>query len=161
MTDYLTRIELFKKIINVQGSIVECGVHKGGSLMLYYHLSSILEPYGLNRKVIGFDTFKGFSSLSDKDHALANERMFSDTSYDVLQRSVSLNDKSRAAPHIPKCDIIRGDAVTSIPEYKKNNPHLIISLLYIDFDIYEPTKVAIQELLPLVPKGGGTLFLMG
>ena len=42
VTDYLTRIELFKKIVTVEGAVVECGVHKGGSLMLYYHLASIL-----------------------------------------------------------------------------------------------------------------------
>ena len=158
ITDYITRIELFKKIINVQGSVVECGVHKGGSLMLYYHLSSILEPYGLNRKIIGFDTFEGFRSLSEKDHNLADESIFSDTSYEVLLKSVELNDKNRTLSHIPKCEIIKGDATISIPEYKKDNPHLIIALLYIDFDIYEPTKVAIQELLPLVPKGGIVAF---
>ena len=27
-------------------------------------------------------------------------------------------------------------------------------MLYLDFDIYEPTKVALDHLLPLVPKGG-------
>ena len=31
---------------------------------------------------------------------------------------------------------------------------MIIALLYLDFDIYEPTKVALEHLLPLVPKGG-------
>jgi len=158
VTDYITRIELFKKILNVQGSVVECGVHKGGSLMLYYHLSSILEPYGFNRKIIGFDTFEGFRSLSEKDHNLADESIFSDTSYETLRKSVELNDKNRTLSHISKCEIIKGDATISIPKYKKENPHLIIALLYIDFDIYEPTKVAIQELLPLVPKGGIVAF---
>jgi len=27
-------------------------------------------------------------------------------------------------------------------------------LLYLDFDIYEPTRIALEYLLPLVPKGG-------
>ncbi len=30
----------------------------------------------------------------------------------------------------------------------------IIALLYLDFDIFEPTSVALQHLLPLVPRGG-------
>jgi len=158
VTDYLTRIELFKKIRDVPGAVVECGVHKGGSLMLYYHLSSILEPFGHNRKIVGFDTFDGFRSLSDKDHNLADESIFSDTSYDVLRKSVDIHDKNRALPHIPKCDVIKGDATETIKKYKEDNPHLIIALLYIDFDLYEPTKVAINELLPLVPKGGVVVF---
>jgi len=158
VTDYLTRIELFKKILNVQGSIVECGVYKGGSLMLYYHLSSILEPYGLTRKIIGFDTFEGFRSISEKDSEAADEKMFSGASYDTLKMAIKLNDMNRAVSHIPKCEIIRGDATVTIPEYRSNHPELIIALLYLDFDIYEPTKVALQEFLPMVPKGGIVAF---
>jgi hypothetical protein len=158
VTEYLTRIELYKKVLNVQGSIVECGVHKGGSLMLYYHLSSILEPYSFNRKIIGFDTFEGFSSISEKDSLLVDESIFSDTSYEILKKSVEINDLNRSVSHIDKCEIIKGDATITIPEYKNNNPHLIIALLYIDFDIYEPTKVAIRELVSLVPKGGIIAF---
>ncbi|MBF0405784.1 MAG: dTDP-6-deoxy-L-hexose 3-O-methyltransferase [Candidatus Riflebacteria bacterium] len=158
VTDYISRIELFKKIINIQGSIVECGVYKGGSLMLYYHLSSIFEPYGHNRKIIGFDTFEGFRSISERDCKLAEESIFSDTSYELLKQAIELNDKNRTLSHIPKCEIVKGDAVYSIPDYRKNNPHLVIALLYIDFDLYEPTKVAIKELLPLVPKGGVVAF---
>jgi len=49
-TEYLQRIKLFEMILDVKGSIVECGVHKGGSLMLYYHLSSVMEPYSNSRR---------------------------------------------------------------------------------------------------------------
>ncbi len=63
----MTRIDLFKKILEVQGADVECGVHKGNSLFLYNHLSTILEPYNFNRKIIGFDIFEGFRSISKKD----------------------------------------------------------------------------------------------
>tara|TARA_B100000315_G_C14284266_1_gene454442 strand:- start:276 stop:569 length:294 start_codon:yes stop_codon:yes gene_type:complete len=49
---------------------------------------------------------------------------------------------------------IKGDATKTIPKYAEENPHLIIALLYLDFDIYEPTKTALDFLLPLVPKGG-------
>lgn len=34
----------------------------------------------------------------------------------------------------------------------------MISLLYLDFDIYEPTKVAIEYLYPRVVKGGIIAF---
>jgi hypothetical protein len=57
VTDYFTHIKLFEMSLEVKGSVVECGVYKGGSLMLYGHLSSILEPYAFNRKIYGFDTF--------------------------------------------------------------------------------------------------------
>lgn len=51
-------------------------------------------------------------------------------------------------------ELIVGDACHTIPKYVADNPQTIISLLYLDFDLYEPTKVALENLVPLVPKGG-------
>ena len=67
LAEILSRIELFKNILNVQGSVVECGVYKGNGAMLFCHLSSVLEPYNYNRRVIGFDSFEGLRSLSSGD----------------------------------------------------------------------------------------------
>ena len=150
----LTRIDLFKKILEVQGAVVECGVHKGNSLFLYNHLSTILEPYNFNRKIVGFDTFEGFRSISKKDSDSITEDDFSDTSFELLSRWAELQKTNRAVSHIEKIELIKGDATKTIPQYVQNNPHLIIALLYLDFDIYEPTKVALKHLLPLVPRGG-------
>ena len=58
----------------------------------------------------------------------------------------------------PKIELVKGDATQTIPEYVENNKHLIISLLFLDFDIYEPTKVALDHFLPRVPKGGIIAF---
>jgi hypothetical protein len=154
ITTALTRIDLFRKILEVQGSVVECGVHKGNSLFLYNHLSTILEPFNINRKIIGFDTFEGFRSISSKDPKSITENDFSDTSFDLLSDWSKLHDENRAVSHINKIELVKGDAIKTIPEYVQKNPHLIIALLYLDFDIYEPTKVALDHLLPLVPKGG-------
>lgn len=158
VTGHLTRINLFNMALGVKGSIVECGVHKGDSLMLYYHLSTILEPTAFNRKIYGFDTFEGFRSLSEKDSKQLTEKMFSDTDHDVLKRAIEIQDMNRFVSHLPKCELIKGDAIQTIPEFKKKHPELIIALLYLDFDIYKPTKVAIEEFLPLVPKGGIVAF---
>ena len=150
----LTRIDLFKKILEVQGAVVECGVYKGNSLFLYNHLSTILEPYNFNRKIIGFDTFEGFRSISKKDSDIITKDDFSDTSFELLSRWAELQNINRAVSHIEKIQLIKGDATKTIPQFVQNHPHLIIALLYLDFDIYEPTKVALKHLLPLVPKGG-------
>src|SRR3990172_4264158 len=60
MRRFLSLYELFKLILNVKGSIVECGVYKGFSLMSWAKLSTILEPDNFIRKIYGFDTFSGF-----------------------------------------------------------------------------------------------------
>jgi hypothetical protein len=154
VTHALTRIKLFEMIRDTQGAIVECGVHKGNALFLYAHLSSILEPYNFNRRVIGFDTFEGFRSLHENDDAINTEADFSDTSFERLDKWAKLHDLNRAIPQWPKIDLVQGDATKTIPKYVEQNPHLIIALLYLDFDIYTPTDVALKHLLPLVPKGG-------
>lgn len=151
----LTRIHLFEKILEVQGNIVECGVYKGNSLILYQHLSSIYEPYNMNRKVIGFDTFEGFPEFAEVDKGLpVREGDSNDVDYEQLYTWARLHDQNRPVGHIPKVELIKGNALETIPAYVAENPHLIIALLYLDFNLYEPTKTALQHLLPLVPKGG-------
>src|SRR2546423_6607232 len=57
LSRFITRYEIFKQVLNVQGSIVECGVFMGGGLMTFANLSTILEPYNFQRRIIGFDSF--------------------------------------------------------------------------------------------------------
>ena len=50
-------------------------------------------------------------------------------------------------------ELVKGDATKTIPKYIKDNPHLVISLLYLDFDLYRPTKIALENFVPRMPKG--------
>ena len=153
VTSMLTRIDLFRMIEKINGSIVECGTHRCNSTFLYYHLSSIIEPYNYNRKIIGFDTFEGIKNLSKKDKKKGLKK-FSDSNYDLYIKLAKIHDKNRSVSHIEKMELIKGDAKKTIPKYLKQNPQLIIALLYLDFSSYVPTKIALKHLLPLVPKGG-------
>ena len=161
---FLAKNEIFKLQLDVPGIIVECGVYMGGGVMTFAQLSAIYEPYNHTRKIVGFDTFEGFSRLSgSKDDN--REKQYSDgdlSTYDGIQKEITkaieLSDKNRPLSHISKIELIKGDAVISIPEYLQNNPHTIISMLYLDFDIYEPTKIALENLMPRIPKGGVVAF---
>ncbi len=156
VTDFLVRVELFKRITGLSGDIVECGVNRGNSFMLFSHLSSILEPYAINRKIVGFDSFEGFRSIDTKrDPSDISENDFRALgTLDVLNQSISLFDLNRSISHMSRCDVIKGDAVETIPKYVQAHPEMTIALLHLDFDIYKPTLIALQNLLPLVCKGG-------
>src|SRR3989304_10074621 len=67
LTRLLSLYEIFKKILVVKGSIVECGVYKGFGLMTWANMSAVLEPTNLTRRIYGFDTFEGFPKVSEKD----------------------------------------------------------------------------------------------
>jgi len=158
VTESIARYELFKKIIGLSGAIIECGVHNGNNLLLFSHLSSILEPYAINRKIVGFDTFEGFSSIKDQDPDDISEDNFDNVNFSALNEAIELYDMNRVANHMKRLEIVKGDAVNTIEKYISSNPALTIALLYLDFDIYEPTKVALEKFVPLVCKGGIIAF---
>jgi hypothetical protein len=158
---FLVLYELFKLILPIKGSIVECGVFRGFSLMAWAKISAILEPENLTRRIYGLDSFEGFPSLSEADRNGAAEAQlgeFRTASYEELSELIRLYDLDRFLGHIPKIKLIRGDAVTTIPEFVRENPHLLVSLLFLDFDLYEPTRVALEQLVPRMPKGAILAF---
>lgn len=159
VSEMLVRTRLFDMILEVSGAIIECGVAHGNNLMLFSHLSSLLEPYAINRRIVGFDTFEGFRSLGGKaDPSDISEADFSYASDARVSDAIALYDLNRAAGHMCRTEIVKGDATQTIKPYVEQHPELTVALLYLDFDLYEPTRVALTHLLPLVCKGGIVAF---
>ena len=161
ITNFLAKYELFKKILDVPGSIVEGGILFGGGLMTFAQFSAIFEHTNLMRKVIGFDTFSGFPKLSVHDKStseFAHKGGYSINSYDDMMECIELFDSNRFLNHFPKVELIKGDATKTIPEYVKKNPATVVSLLYLDFVLYQPTKIALEYFVPRMPKGAIIAF---
>lgn len=160
---FLTKYELFQKILHVNGSIVEGGVLHGGGTMAWAKLSSILEPANHTRKVIGFDTFGGFPSVDAKDlrgndGTLTKVGELKGSPLDRVNEAVRTYDLNRPLNHIPKVELVQGDIAETAPAYLEDNPHLVVSLLYLDVDLYEPTKVLLETFVPRMPKGAVIVF---
>jgi len=159
---FLVQEQLFRLQMPVKGSIVECGVHEGGGLMAYALLSATLEPYNYRRKIIGFDTFGGFPAIHEKDGVGDNRKVgYFEESYDTfaeLNSVIATYDSNRFLSEIPKVQLVKGDATKTIPDFIRDNPHTLISMLYLDFDIFEPTAVALKSFLPRMPKGAVIAF---
>lgn len=165
LTRFLARYELFKLQIDVKGSIVECGVHYGSGLMAWAKLSASFEPYAIHRKVIGFDTFSGFVEVNNHDKSLVENSesrpggfQTDFNVFDELNNLIYDFDKNRYLSEFEKVCLVKGDACVSIPNFIEENPHLLVSLLFLDFDLYEPTKVALEYFLPRMPKGAVLAF---
>ena len=162
IANFLVKYELFKRILNVHGSIVECGVAFGAGLMAFAQLSAIFEPVNHQGRIFGFDTFSGFPSLSENDRKSesreARKGGCAVDSYEEISRCIRLFDQNRFVGHIPKVELVRGDATKTIPQFIDDNPQLIVRLLYLDFDLYEPTKIAIENFLPRMPKNAIIAF---
>jgi hypothetical protein len=162
LAGFLYKYELFKKIKDVQGSIIECGVYQGGGLMAFANLSSILEPVNHQRKIIGFDTFSGFKKITKYDKGskskYARKGGLASNSYNELIKCISVYDSNRFLNHIPKVELIKGDISNTVPKFLRENPHTVVSLLYLDVDVYEPTKIALKNFVPRMPKGSIIAF---
>jgi|TARA_B100000287_G_C20549066_1_gene747722 hypothetical protein len=163
LAKFLTKYEIFQKILHVNGSIVEAGVLHGGGTLAWAKLSSILEPTNHTRKIIGFDTFAGFPSINDKDKkgtdgSLLKIGELKGSAQKSVTEAVSIYDENRPLNHIPKVELVEGDIVNTAPAYIKENPHLVISMLYLDVDLYQPTKVMLETFLPVMPKGAVIVF---
>tara|TARA_Y100000748_G_C15443880_1_gene468268 strand:- start:9 stop:770 length:762 start_codon:yes stop_codon:yes gene_type:complete len=162
LTRYMVLYEIFKKILKTKGSIIECGVNQGFGVMSWVKLSSIMEPVNLTRRIYGFDTFEGFPNLSEKDISKESKHIktgdLSAGAYDELNELIKTHDGTRFLGHIEKVKLVKGDAVKTIPKFISENPHLVVSLLFLDFDLFEPTKIALDHFFPRMPKGSIIAF---
>ena len=159
---FLALHEIYKSVLEVSGAIIECGVHLGGGLMTWAQLSSIFEPINHTRRIIGFDTFSGFERIHALDQATANEQAkpggYAVDAEADIQRAISIFDMTRPINHIPRVELVKGDALRTIPEFLDKNRHTVVALMHLDFDIYEPTKAAIEAFVPRMPKGAVIVF---
>jgi hypothetical protein len=159
---FLAKEALFERVLPVHGAIVECGVFMGSGLFTWVHLSAIHEPVNHNRRIIGFDTFDGFPALSPEDSGVElghrTEGGYRFDGEEELRDCARLHDMNRPIGHIPKIDLVKGDATATIPKYVENNPHLVVAMLYLDFDLYAPTRAALECLLPRMPRGAVVAF---
>lgn len=161
VTRFITLYELFKLALPVKGSVVECGVFQGFGLMTWAHLSAVLEPANLSRRIYGFDSFDGFPSIDAQDQNRVRTPEAGElraSSEEELRRLIEIYDQDRFLGHIDKVHLVKGDAASTIPPFIQEHPHLVVSLLYMDFDLFEPTKVALQHFLPRMPKGAILAF---
>ena len=85
----------------------------------------------------------------------ANSRVgdLSASSYEELLALIAEYDRDRFLGNIPKVELIKGDITLTAPAFIESHPHLLVSLLFIDCDLFEPTKAALETFLPRMPKG--------
>lgn len=153
---------LFRQIIDVQGAVVEFGTRWGQNLALFSALRGIYEPFNRHRKIIGFDTFSGFPSISKKDgksNMMARGNLAVTKGYkEYLSRILDLHERGNPLSHIKKYELRVGDATVEIAKYLKEASETIIALAYFDFDLYKPTKKCLEIIRPRLTKGSIVAF---
>lgn len=154
--------ELYEHIVNIPGVIMEFGTWWGQNLVLFENLRAIYEPFNQNRRIIGFDTFKGYLQVSDKDvkgETIKEGGYTVSKGYqDYLNQILSYHEKNNILSNIKKHAIIAGDASVTLPKFFKDNPETIVALAYFDIALYEPTKKCLEALKPHLIRGSVIMF---
>lgn len=143
----------------VPGDFVECGVWKGGSAMVA--ALSFLHFGDTTRKFWLYDTYEGMADPGEHDiqydNLTATQRLEKDGILDRGWRAVANAGEvevrtNLASTHYPmdKCQLVRGLVEETLPHTKPTQ----ISILRLDTDWYESTKVEMEELYPLLSPGG-------
>ena len=145
--------EIYKKIVDLPGDILEFGVYKGTSLIRFATFREMLESQ-YSRKIIGFDTF-GKCPMSDLEEENKFIEDFSKNGESISEEELKKVFKNKKFENF---ELYAGDILNTLPKYIKENPELKISLLHIDVDVYKPTKLILDLLFERVVKNGIIVF---
>ncbi|MDD5450321.1 MAG: macrocin O-methyltransferase [Desulfovibrionales bacterium] len=159
---FLVHYELFKKIVNLPGCIIDIGVYRGASTFTWAKLCEIYCATDVLKKVYGFDTFSGFVEIREEDGKENEAQSVHSGGYHGgqtvemdLQLAQAAMNHDKHISHIDRIELIKGDVAETVPNFlaEKGNG-LKVSLLNLDADLYEPTKVALDHFVPRMVRGG-------
>src|SRR4030042_3603268 len=113
--------EMYSKILNVSGVIMELGVFYGRDLVNLINLRGTYEPTNYTRKIIGFDTFGcGIPDIDNKrDGKAAKQGDFPvPEGYDVyLENLLQYHENECALPQIKKFELVKGNVNITLHKY--------------------------------------------
>ena len=155
--EFISLIIDFLKCNYIFGDYVEFGIYKGGTLSTAISIIAkhqITTPKFNNMHFYGFDSFQGFPKLTNID----TYPQFSEGQRAYLKADVIKNLKDRGFSHLlPRIHLIEGwfeDTLSKPTEIKSNS----VSFVYIDCDLYESTKTALNFIFPKLINGAVIAF---
>lgn len=143
---FLAHVELFKMTLDVPGDIAELGVFRGLGLMTW---ANLLESYCIGdrtKTVYGFENWVGFGEFQPEKYQRE------------VEDAIAIFDADRFIPWKLRVKLESGNIEITVPYFLRENPGVRFSLIHFDCDLYQPTKVALEHLWPLVSHGGVVLF---
>lgn len=150
---FCAHYELYRRIVGLPGDVLEFGVYKAASLIRMAVFRDLLET-AYSRKIYGFDAFgdfptDGLSMSSDHSFVPAFESA-GGPGLDVADVEAILRDKGCG----DNVRLVKGNVIETLPAFLIENPQTRIALLHLDMDVYEPTRVVIEQLWDRIVPGG-------
>lgn len=142
--------EAYSKIRDMPGDVYVFGVWLGQDLVVFESMRAMLEPYNASRKIVGFDTFEGYTNLSARDvvsDVIKPEGYTTERSYqDYLEELLAYHRRENTMGHAVTHRLVQGDVTRTAREYVDANPASQVALAYFDMALYEPTMAALDAI---------------
>ena len=151
----LFHYEIYKKISNISGDILELGVFRGCSLVRFATFRDLFKT-NFNSKLYGFDDFGEFTPQFGKKDKIFIKRWKEDLKRNSnSDRGISLKELKSILKKkkFKNVNLIKGNIIQTLPKFL-NKKKIKISLLHLDLDLFEPTIFALEKLYNKVKKGG-------
>jgi len=143
--------DLLRSTLDVPGHVAEFGSWHGANLLFMAKLLRIFDPHG-QKQVHCFEGFEGLTTFAPQDSNAANDRGAYHSSYDELIDVIDLYEMQ------DEIVIHRGHVQETLPAALQASPNLSFSFVYLDLDLYEPTKIALETLHDRLSPGGVFVF---
>lgn len=130
------------------GSVVECGVWRGGMS------AAIAEIMGTEREIYLFDSFEGLPDATEKDGEAALEYQKNTNAidyHDNCKAEIEFAQQAMKLANAQNVKYIKGWFEKTLPGYQFNTPILILRL---DGDWYDSTMQCLDNLYDKVVPGG-------
>lgn len=145
--------EIYEEIIDIPGSIFEVGSWFGQSSIIFENIRAILEPFNNTRNIVSFDTFEGYVETTGLNISKAEIDKYQVSKNWVEQLSAVQLMHKDINNSVTNFKNIKGDILTTLPEYLKTNNEPI-AMVYYDIATYDTLKFTFETLLPHIVKGG-------
>lgn len=154
MGKQLAQYELYKKIVNIPGEVLEFGVYKGASIIRFATYRELLENT-YSRKIIGFDIFGEFPKTDNDDDNKFIQRFEEQGGNGISKEALEDFIKHK---NINNIELIKDNVFDTLDEFLEKNKQIKISLLHLDLDVYKPTKFILEKLYERMVPGGIIVF---
>jgi hypothetical protein len=153
----MKKAELYMKVKDLAGDILEFGVFKGAGMALFLNLKMMYEPNSI-MKVIGFDFFNSEALTNTLDGL--NKSMMTAVLNRVDSKEISTESVKKRLSVFKEdtYKLIEGEAVANSKQFYLDNTGARIKILYMDIDLGEPTYNILKILWNKVVKHGVVVF---
>jgi len=163
LVKFLFMNDIYQRIRHLPGVLVELGVWWGQNLVLLENLRAIHEPFNKQRIVVGFDTFSGYRTFTDKDirgDVMSDGTYATPPSYrDYLASLLEAHEGANAFGHQRgNHRLVEGDATQTVPKYFADHPETLVAMAFFDIGTYLPTVEALKAMKSSLMPGSVLVF---